>query len=70
VKIRVVTSTAKLGGNMVVLGYVNCQMGYTAAVVDFEYAEYQMSNSSNEKILFEGTEDECHAWLDEKQVWR
>ena len=55
---------------MVVLGYVNCQMGYTAAVVDFEYAEYQMSNSSNEKILFEGTEDECHAWLDEKQGWR
>ena len=50
---------------MVVLGYVNYQMGYTAAVVDFEYAEYQMSNSSNEKILFEGTEAECYSWLEQ-----
>jgi len=50
--------------SMVVLGYINCQMGYTASVVDFEYAEYQLSNQCNEKIFFEGTENECHKWLD------
>ena len=50
---------------MVVFGYVNCNMGYTLDVVSEEYADYQLSNSTRDKVWFEGTQEECEKYIEE-----
>ena len=51
----------------VVVGYRNFQMGITGSVyTSGQVSELDTSgNNSNNRILFEGTENECYSWLEQ-----